>query len=117
MEKHEERLKKKKIVDELERKYLERDIEREEMGSDYEEEDDSEYHAMLGMEQERVEKLVRSRIEKHKINPTAVDDELDPNAFNPIKFIIRELKAAHEIQLREQSQLPHQQMQREERPN
>ena len=34
--KHEERLKKKKIIDELEKKYLERDIEREEMGSDYE---------------------------------------------------------------------------------
>ena len=74
MQKHEERLKKKKIIDELERKYLERDIEREEMGSDYEEEDDSEYHKMLEMEKERVDKLVRSRIAKHKVNPTAVDD-------------------------------------------
>lgn len=34
--KHEERLKKKKIIDELEKKYISRDIEREEMGSDYE---------------------------------------------------------------------------------
>ena len=44
------------------------------MGSDYEEEDDSEYHKMLEMEKERVDKLVRSRIAKHKVNPTAVDD-------------------------------------------
>jgi hypothetical protein len=34
--KHEERLKRKKVIDELERKYVERDIEKEEMGSDYE---------------------------------------------------------------------------------
>lgn len=65
------------------------------MGSDYEEEDDEEYHKMLGMEKETVEKLVRGRIEKHKKNPTAVDDEIDENAFNPIQFIIDELKRAH----------------------
>lgn len=35
VQKHEERLKKKKIIDELERKYIERDVEKEEMGSDY----------------------------------------------------------------------------------
>ena len=68
------------------------------MGSDYEEEDDSEYHSMLGMEKEKVEKLVRSRIEKHKVNPTAPDEELDPNAFNPIRFIIEELKKVREDQ-------------------
>ena len=43
---------------------------------------------MLEMDKERVEKLVRSRIEKHKVNPTAVDNELDSNAFNPIRFLI-----------------------------
>ena len=48
------------------------------------------------MDKERVEKLVRSRIEKHKINPTAVDDELDSNAFNPIRFLIDELKKVQE---------------------
>ncbi len=47
---------------------------------------------MLGMNKESVEKLVRTRIAKHKDNPTAVDDEIDPNAFNPIQFIIAELK-------------------------
>ena len=65
------------------------------MGSDYEEEDDSEYHKRLEMDKETVDKLVRQRIEKHKINPTAVDDEIDPNAFNPIRFIIDELKKIH----------------------
>ena len=49
---------------------------------------------MLGMQKETVEKLVRGRIEKHKKNPTAVDDEIDENAFNPIQFIIDELKQA-----------------------
>ena len=44
------------------------------MGSDYEEEDDTEYHKMLGMDKDNVEKLVRGRIEKHKKNPAAVDD-------------------------------------------
>ncbi len=58
------------------------------MGSDYEESDDEEYHKMLGMDKDNVEKLVRLRIAKHKDNPTAVDDEIDPNAFNPIQFII-----------------------------
>ena len=47
---------------------------------------------MLGMNKESGEKLVRTRIAKHKDNPTAVDDEIDPNAFNPIQFIIAELK-------------------------
>ena len=65
------------------------------MGSDYEEEDDTEYHKMLGMNKDNVEKLVRGRIEKHKKNPAAVDDEIDENAFNPIQFIIDELKQVH----------------------
>lgn len=51
---------------------------------------------MLGMNKENVEKLVRTRIAKHKENPTAVDDEIDPNAFNPIQFIIDELKRVHQ---------------------
>lgn len=62
------------------------------MGSDYEEPDDEPYHKMLGMNKDSVQKLVRARIAKHKENPTAVDDEIDPNAFNPIQFIIDELK-------------------------
>lgn len=49
---------------------------------------------MLGMDKENVEKLVRSRIEKHKKNPVSMDDEIDPNAFNPIQFIIDELRKA-----------------------
>lgn len=52
--KHEERLKKKKIIDELEKKYIERDIEKEEMGSDYEESDDDEFHKALGLKKEEV---------------------------------------------------------------
>lgn len=40
------------------------------------------------MDKDNVEKLVRTRIQKHKVNPTAVDDELDQNAFNPMNFII-----------------------------
>ena len=51
---------------------------------------------MLGMEKDTVEKLVRGRIEKHKKNPAAVDDEIDENAFNPIQFIIDELKKVKE---------------------
>lgn len=46
------------------------------------------------MDKENVEKLVRSRIEKHKKNPVSMDDEIDPNAFNPIQFIIDELRKA-----------------------
>lgn len=65
------------------------------MGSDYEESDDEEYHRMLGMNKETVDKLVRGRIAKHKENPTAVDDDIDPNAFDPIEFIILELKKIH----------------------
>jgi hypothetical protein len=77
--KHEERLKKKKIIDELEKKYLARDIEKEEMGSDYEESDDEEFHKALGMEKEVVEALVRKRISKHKnkIHNEDSDVELD----------------------------------------
>lgn len=45
-------------------------------------------HLNTGMDKDNVEKLVRTRIQKHKVNPTAVDDELDQNAFNPMNFII-----------------------------
>lgn len=45
-------------------------------------------HLNAGMDKDNVEKLVRTRIQKHKVNPTAVDDELDQNAFNPMNFII-----------------------------
>ena len=92
--KHEERLKKKKVIDELEKKYIERDIEKEEMGSDYEESDDEEFHKALGMKKDAVETLVRRRIEKHKNKILDEDDtELDQNVFNPIDYIISELKA------------------------
>ena len=65
------------------------------MGSDYQEPDDEHYHRMLGMNKDNVEKLVRGRIAKRKQNPTAVDDQIDPNAFNPIQFIIDQLKKVH----------------------
>ncbi len=41
-----------------------------------------------------VESLVRKRIEKHKnrIIDDDSDDELEENVFNPIDFIINELK-------------------------
>ena len=68
------------------------------MGSDYEESDDQQYHNMLGMNKETVDKLVRARIAKHKQNPTAMDDDIDPNAFDPIQFIISELKKIHNQQ-------------------
>jgi|JI9StandDraft_2_1071091.scaffolds.fasta_scaffold593816_1 hypothetical protein len=64
------------------------------MGSDYEESDDDELHKALGMNKESVENLVRKRIAKHKKG--ALDDsdgELDQNVFNPIDFIVAELKA------------------------
>lgn len=93
--KHEERLKKKKVIDELEKKYLERDIEKEEMGSDYEESDDDVFHKALGMPKEAVESMIRRRIEKHKnkMLDEDSDTEIDQNVFNPIDFIISELKA------------------------
>lgn len=64
------------------------------MGSDYEESDDDQYHKALGMSKEAVETLVRKRIQKHK-NKILEDDsdtEFDQNVFNPIDFIIAELK-------------------------
>ncbi len=36
------------------------------MGSDYEQPDDENYHNMLGMKKQHVQKLVRTRIAKHK---------------------------------------------------
>lgn len=65
------------------------------MGSDYEESDDESFHKALGMQKEAVESLVRRRIEKHKnkILEEDSDNELDQNVFNPIDFIIAELKA------------------------
>jgi hypothetical protein len=73
-------------------------VEKEEMGSDYEESDDEEYHKMLGMDKSTVDKLVRNRIQKHRENQNDVEDEIDPNAFNPIQFIIDELKKVHREQ-------------------
>ena len=32
--------------------------------------------------------MVRTRIERHKVNPAAVDSEFEENAFDPIEFII-----------------------------
>lgn len=92
--KHEERLKRKKIIDELERKYIERDIEKEEMGSDYEESDDEEQHKALGMAKEAVQALVRGRIAKHKSRKldNDSDNEIHGEVFNPMDFIIQELK-------------------------
>lgn len=65
------------------------------MGSDYEESDDDAYHKALGMAKQAVESLVRRRIEKHKnkILDEDSDTQLDQNVFNPIDFIIAELKA------------------------
>lgn len=65
------------------------------MGSDYEESDDEELHKALGMTKEAVESLVRRRIAKHKnrILDDDSDAEIDQNVFNPIDFIVKELKA------------------------
>ncbi len=60
------------------------------MGSDYEESDDEDFHKILKMNKETVDVLIRKRIAKHKnkkMNDDS-DEEIDPNAFNPIAFII-----------------------------
>ena len=64
------------------------------MGSDYEESDDDDYHKALGMSKEVVEALVRKRIAKHKnkVLDDDSDNDLGLNVFNPIDFIIEELK-------------------------
>ena len=77
------------------------------MGSDYEESDDEEFHKALGMKKDAVETLVRRRIEKHKNKILDEDDtELDQNVFNPIDYIISELKA-YQAQRGKWSQLNH----------
>ena len=66
------------------------------MGSDYEQSDDEEYHKALGMKREDVEDMVWKRIEKAKNKQLEDVNEIDPNIFDPINFIIRDLKVAHE---------------------
>lgn len=64
------------------------------MGSDYEESDDEEQHKALGMSKEAVQALIRGRIAKHK-NRRLDDDsdnEINGDVFNPMDFIIQELK-------------------------
>lgn len=64
------------------------------MGSDYEESDDEEQHKLLGMTKEAVQALVRSRIAKHKSRQldNDSDNEIHGDVFNPMDFIIQELK-------------------------
>lgn len=47
------------------------------------------------MNKEAVESLVRKRIAKHRnrILDDGSDDELEENVFNPIDFIVNELKS------------------------
>ena len=65
------------------------------MGSDYEESDDEELHKALAMTKEAVQTLVRRRISKHKnrILDDDSDADIQQNVFNPIEFIVKELKA------------------------
>lgn len=67
------------------------------MGSDYEESDDEQYHKVLGLNKQSVDTLIHKRIarkkEKNGENEDEESLELEDNIFNPITFIIAELKA------------------------
>jgi hypothetical protein len=91
--KHQERLKKQKMIDEIEKRRVERVREKEELGSDYYESDEEIDYEFLGIQKERLDSIIDKRMKRAEDGTISqAKEKLFEGVFNPIAFIVQSLK-------------------------